>query len=60
MAQKQHLDSRLFYYYIINLHSRYVFSKYFFGAEGPNQNTCVCGLVLRVPTKTRLEVFLWC
>ena len=26
-----------------------------FGAGRPNLNTCVCGLVLGVPTKTRLE-----
>ena len=26
-----------------------------FGAGGPNQNTCVCGLVPGVPTKTCLE-----
>ena len=26
-----------------------------FGAGGPNQNTCACGLVPGVPTKTRLE-----
>ena len=30
-----------------------------FGAKGPNQNTCVCGLVQRVPTKTRASV-VWC
>ena len=29
------------------------------GAGGPNQNTCVCGLVPGAPTKTRASV-VWC
>ena len=29
------------------------------GAGGPNQNTCVCGMVPGVPTKTRASV-VWC
>ena len=29
--------------------------RLWFGAGGPNQNTCACGLVPGVPTKTRLE-----
>ena len=33
--------------------------RLWFGAGCPNQNTCACGLVLGVPTKTRAPV-VWC
>ena len=33
--------------------------RLWFGAGGPNQNTCACGLVPRVPTKPRASV-VWC
>ena len=33
--------------------------RLWFGAGGPNQNTCACGLVPGVPTKTRAPV-VWC
>ena len=45
-----------------NLNLRYPFfwgvldrSPFGFGAGGPNQTTCVCGMVPGVPTKPRLE-----